>query len=142
MELFPDQELNVGDYLQTNFGKVEITSLETTQRRESHVKARDVKTIWANSKEIPARFGISVDLHGKVASFKVETVRDFKISVDDVFKIDNYIINVYMIKTEDRKTSKGFAKARVIKRVYGRPVNLKRYDYDLTESIVSKKALE
>ncbi|MDD2643608.1 MAG: HVO_0476 family zinc finger protein [Methanobacteriaceae archaeon] len=142
VELFPDQELNVGDYLQTNFGKVEITSLETTQRRESHVKARDVKTIWANSKEIPARFGISVDLHGKVASFKVETVRDFKISVDDVFKIDNYIINVYMIKTEDRKTSKGFAKARVIKRVYGRPVNLKRYDYDLTESIVSKKALE
>jgi uncharacterized Zn finger protein len=142
IDLLPDQNLNVGDYLQTKFGKIEITSIETEQRREQHAKARDVKTIWANSKEIPARFGISVDLHGRVASYKVETARDYKIAVDDIFKIDNYIIRVHVIKTEDRKTTKGFAKARVIKRVYGRPVNFKRYDYDLTEFIVSKKAVE
>ena len=65
-----------------------------------------------------------------------------KIAVNDVFKIDNYIIQVYVIKTEERKTTKGFAKAEVIKRVYGRPVDFKRYDYNLTENIVSKKAVE
>ncbi len=142
VELIPDQKLNVGDYLQTKFGKLEITALETSERRENHAKAKDVKTIWANSKEILARFGVSVDLHGKVASYKVETARDYKIAVNDVFKIDNYIIQVYVIKTEERKTTKGFAKAEVIKRVYGRPVDFKRYDYNLTENIVSKKAVE
>ena len=139
--LFPDQVLNVGDFLQTNFGKVEITSLETNERREEKVKASKIKTIWANSIEIPARFGISVDLHGLVSAYKVETARDYEISVGDIFKIDKYVIHVHVIKTDERKLTKGFAKAKVIKRVYGRPIKQNKYDYDLTQHIISKKTV-
>ena len=104
--------------------------------------ASDVKTIWASSEEIPARFGVSIDLHGKVASFKCETERDYKIAVDDIIKIDKYIARVHVIKTEERKTTKGYAKAKVIKRVYAKPVKFNHYDYDLTKFIVSFKPLQ
>jgi uncharacterized Zn finger protein len=42
------------------------------------------------------------------------------------------------MKTLERKMRKGFAKAWVIKRVYGRPVEAEtRYQYDLTPKIVN-----
>ena len=115
VELIPDQKLNVGDYLQTKFGKVEITALETSERRENHAKAKDVKTIWANSKEILARFGVSVDLHGKVASYKVETARDYKIAVNDVFKIDNYIYKYMLLKQKNVRQLKDLQKLKLLK---------------------------
>jgi len=141
IDLYPDEELHVGDYLMSDLGKVKITALELDGKRANKAIAHDVKTIWASSEETPARFGVSIDLHGKVASFKLETERDFKIAVEDIIKIDNYIAKVYVIKTEERKTTKGFAKANVIKRVYARPVKFNKYDYDLTDKIVSFKPL-
>ncbi|AMK15713.1 HVO_0476 family zinc finger protein [Methanobrevibacter olleyae] len=142
IDLFPDEELNVGDFLMSDLGKVKITSLELEgEKRAKKAIAKDVRTIWASSEEVPARFGVSIDLHGKVASFKCETERDFKISVDDILKIDKYIARVHVIKTEERKTTKGYAKAKVIKRVYAKPVKFNHYDYDLTEFIVSVKPL-
>ncbi len=142
IDLFPDETLRVGDYLMSEFGKVKVTALETEERRVDKATVSDVKTIWASSEEIPARFGVSIDLHGKVASFKVETERDFKVAVEDIIKIDKYIARVHVIKTEERKTTKGYAKANVIKRVYAKPVKFNHYDYDLTKFIVAFKPLE
>ena len=107
IDLFPDEELAVGDFLMSELGKVKITSLELEgEKRVKKAIAGDVKTIWASSEEIPARFGVSIDLHGKVASFKCETERDFKIAVDDILKIDKYVARVHVIKTEARKKTK------------------------------------
>ena len=142
IDLFPDETLRVGDYLMSEFGKVKVTALETEERRVEKATVSDVKTIWASSEEIPARFGVSIDLHGKAASFKVETERDFKVAVEDIIKIDKYIARVHVIKTEERKTTKGYAKANVIKRVYAKPVKFNHYDYDLTKFIVAFKPLE
>ena len=142
IELFPDETLRVGDYLMSELGKVKVTALETEERRVDKATVKDVITIWASSEEIPARFGVSIDLHGKVASFKVETERDFKVAVEDIIKIDKYIARVHVIKTEERKTTKGYAKANVIKRVYAKPVKFNHYDYDLTKFVVAFKPLE
>lgn len=142
IDLFPDETLRVGDYLMSDLGKVKVTALETEERRVEKATVSDVKTIWASSEEIPARFGVSIDLHGKAASFKVETERDFKVAVEDIIKIDKYIARVHVIKTEERKTTKGYAKANVIKRVYAKPVKFNHYDYDLTKFIVAFKPLE
>ena len=120
IDLFPDEQLVVGDFLMSELGKVKITSLEL--EGEKRVKK-------------------AIALHGKVASFKCETERDFKIAVDDILKIDKYIARVHVIKTEERKTTKGYAKARVIKRVYAKPVKFNNYDYDLTKFIVQAKPL-
>lgn len=142
IDLFPDETLRVGDYLMSELGKVKVTALETGERRVEKATVSDVKTIWASSEEIPARFGVSIDLHGKVASYKVETERDFKVAVEDIIKIDKYIARVHVIKTEERKTTKGYAKANVIKRVYAKPVKFNHYDYDLTKFVVAFKPLE
>lgn len=142
IDLFPDETLRVGDYLMSDLGKVKVTALETEERRVEKATVSDIKTIWASSEEIPARFGVSIDLHGKAASFKVETERDFKVAVEDIIKIDKYIARVHVIKTEERKTTKGYAKANVIKRVYAKPVKFNHYDYDLTKFIVAFKPLE
>ena len=66
IELSPNDELAVGDSLLTEEGQVEITSIEIENKRVKKALVEDIVTIWANSVEIPARIGFSVDLHGEV----------------------------------------------------------------------------
>lgn len=138
IDLSPSDELQTGDTLLTELGQVEVTSIEVGDKRVDKSKLEDVDTIWASSVEIPARIGFSVDLHGDVDSYKLDLERDFEIAPGDVVKIENHIVKVHVIKTQDRKLTSGFAKAGVIKRVYSKPVRFNSYDYDLTKYIFKK----
>lgn len=138
IELSPSDELKSGDVLLTEFGQVEVTSIEVGDSRLNKAKLEDVNTIWANSIEIPARIGFSVDLHGEVDSYKLDLERDFEIAPGDVVKIDKHIVKVHVVKTKERKLTSGFAKASVISRVYSKPVKFNNYDYDLTKDIIKK----
>ena len=138
IELSPSDELKSGDVLLSNLGQVEVTSIEVGDKRVKKAKIEDIDTIWANSIEIPARIGFSVDLHGDVDSYKLDLERDFEIAPGDVVKIDNHIVKVHVIKTQERKLTSGFAKASVITRVYSKPVKFNNYDYDLTKNIFKK----
>ncbi|MDD1764177.1 MAG: hypothetical protein LUQ70_05620 [Methanobacteriaceae archaeon] len=134
---YPDEILRVDDILEVGDEKVRITSLEnkrTARVMESMVQ--DLVTIWAASVDIPARVGVSVDLHGRVLSRKVEVDRDFTFTVGDVVKMDRTIFRIKTIKTLERRMRRGFAYADVTKRVYGIPVSERRYDYDLTSNVV------
>ena len=142
IELYPNDELDVGDSLLTEEGQVEITSIETENKRVKKALVEDIVTIWANSVEIPARIGFSVDLHGEVDSYKLDLDRDFQISTEDIVKIDKHIVRIHVIKTQERKITSGFARAEVIKRVYGKPVKFNNFDYDLTKYIVKKTLSE
>ena len=55
-----------------------------------------------------------------------------------MIKIDKYIMRVHVIKTSERKTTSGYAKAGVIKRVYGKRSRMHKFDYDLTDKIFKK----
>ena len=88
IELSPNDELIVGDSLLTEEGQVKITSIETENKRVKKALVEDIVTIWANSVEIPARIGFSVDLHGEVDSYKLDLDRDFQISTEDIVKIE------------------------------------------------------
>lgn len=138
IDLSPSDELKIGDNLLTEFGQVEVSGIEVEDKRVNKSKLEDVKTIWASSVEIPARIGFSVDLHGEVDSYKLDLERDFEIAPGDVVKIDNHIVKVHVIKTQERKLTSGFARANVIKRVYSKPVKFNNYDYDLTKNIFKK----
>ena len=127
IDLSPSDELRVGDALLTELGQVEVTSIEVGDKRVEKSQLEDVTTIWASSVEIPARIGFSVDLHGDVDSYKLDLERDFEIAPGDVVKIDNHIVKVHVIKTQERKLTSGFAKAGVIKRVYSKPVRFNKY---------------
>lgn len=138
IDLSPSDELKCGDILLSDLGQVEVTGIETKDKRVTQAKLEDVNTIWASSIEIPARIGFSVDLHGEVDSYKLDLERDFEIAPGDIVKIDKHIVKVHVIKTQDRKLTSGFAKAGVIKRVYSKPVKFNNYDYDLTKDIIKK----
>ncbi|MBE6501544.1 MAG: hypothetical protein E7Z79_03785 [Methanobrevibacter thaueri] len=138
IDLSPSDELKTGDTLLTELGQVEVTSIEVGDKRVDKSNLEDVTTIWASSVEIPARIGFSVDLHGEVDSYKLDLERDFEIAPGDVVKIENHIVKVHVIKTQERKLTSGFAKAGVIKRVYSKPVRFNSYDYDLTKNIFKK----
>ena len=142
IDLSPSDELKVGDTLLSDFGQVEVTSIEVNDKRVNKSIIEDVSTIWASSVEIPARIGFSVDLHGDVDSYKLDLDRDFEIAPGDIVKIEKHIVKVHVIKTQERKLTSGFAKAGIIKRVYSKPVKFNNYDYDLTKDIVKKTIRE
>ena len=138
IDLSPSDELRTGDTLLTEFGQVEVTSIEVGDKRVEKSQLEDVSTIWASSVEIPARIGFSVDLHGEVDSYKLDLEMDFEIAPGVIVKIENHIVKVHVIKTQERKLTSGFAKAGIIKRVYSKPVRFNNYDYDLTKNIFKK----
>ncbi|WP_409199687.1 HVO_0476 family zinc finger protein [Methanobrevibacter sp. DSM 116169] len=138
ISLFPNEELNIGDNLISELGQVEVTSMEVDGKRVNKSIIEDIDTIWASSVEIPIRIGVSVDLQGKVASYKIDIDRDIEISVGDIVKIEDYIIKIHVIKTTERRKNSGYALSKDIKRIYGRPINLNNYDFDFTKNIVKK----
>lgn len=138
VDLYPDEVLEFEGLLDLDGRPAQITSIENNRGgRVMVANASDIDTIWATYIDIPARIGISVDYGGRILSKKVEVDREFEFTIGDVVKLENVLFKVRAMKTQDRKMRKGFAKAFVIKRVYGRPDrDLKRYDYDLTSKIV------
>lgn len=138
IKLYPDEELQVDDILEIEGREVAITSIET--KRGSRIYrslVSDIQTIWASSLDIPARVGISVDFGGRILSKKVDVDRDFEFSIGDMIKLGNLIFKINSLKTIERKLRKGFARASVTKRVYGKPLESgTRYNYDLSSKIV------
>jgi uncharacterized Zn finger protein len=136
--LYTDEFLEFEGVLDLDGRPAEITSIENKKGGRVMVSpVSKIDTIWASYTDTPARIGISVDYHGKILSRKVEVDREFEFTVGDVVKLGNVLFKIRAMKTNDRKMRKGFAKAFVIKRVYGRPGDdLKRYKYDLTSKII------
>lgn len=137
IKMYPDEFLEFEGVIDINGRPAEITSLENKRGGRVMVcPVSEIETIWASYIDTPARIGISVDYGGRILSRKVEVDREFEFTIGDVVKMGNVLFKIRAMKTNERKMRKGFAKAFVIKRVYGRPGDdLKRYQYDLTSKI-------
>lgn len=137
IKLYPDETLHNGDQLDVNGRIAEITSIENNKGgRVSESIVKDVQTIWASYKDIPARVGISIDYGGRILSKKVDVNPDLEFIIGDTVKMGNIIFRINSLKTIERKMRKGFARAAVTKRVYGRPVEDERYKYDLSSKVL------
>lgn len=144
VKLYPDEFLEFEGVIDIEGRPAEITSLENKRGGRVMVcPVSEIETIWASYIDTPARIGISVDYGGRILSRKVEVDREFEFTIGDVVKMGNVLFKIRAMKTNDRKMRKGFAKAFVIKRVYGRPGDdLKRYQYDLTSKIVEVNVVD
>jgi len=137
VKLYSDEEIAVGDTLSISGRLVEITSLELKNgKRVDKCRALDLATIWTIPLDAPARVGVSINLHGKVFSRKLELDRNFTFRVGGIFKLEDHIFQVKSIKTTDRHIKIGAAPAHKIKRIYGSPTKGK-YKFDLSENIIS-----
>jgi len=137
----PDQILKVGDDIEADERPAEITSLENKRGgRIFKSPVKELETIWASYIDIPARVGISVDFGGRILSQKVEVAPDFEFTIGDVVKMGNIYFRINSLKTLERKMRKGFARASVTKRVYGRPFEEQQnYNYDLSSKVVGNE---
>ncbi len=138
IKLYPYEKLQIGQIIEVEGREAEITSLETKRGgRIWESPLSDVETIWASYIDTLARVGVSVDFGGRVVSKKVEVDRDFEFEIGDIVKLENLLFRINSLKTMERKMRKGFARASVTKRVYGRPIEgIKRYKYDLSSKVV------
>jgi uncharacterized Zn finger protein len=137
IKLYPDEILETGVLLDLNGREALISSIENKKRgRVSKSMVKDIETIWATYHDIPARVGISVDYGGRILSEKVDINPDFEFTIGDVVKMGNIIFRINSLKTLERKMRRGFARASVTKRVYGRPVEEKRFKYDLSSKVI------
>ncbi len=138
IKLYPEDILKIGDVLAVDDGSAKITSIET--KKGARVKksiVSDIETIWASSLDIPARIGISIVLNGRTFSKKVEVDRNFEFRVGDIIKLEDFVFKIHTIKTTTARLKRGFAKASVIKRVYGRFLpEGGGYNYDLSHKVV------
>jgi uncharacterized Zn finger protein len=143
VNISPDDTLYLGDTLLSDLGQCEIKSLELKSRkRVKSTIANDIDTIWASSIDIPSRVGIAINFKGLTQSYKVDLDREFRVSTEDIIKIEYTVFKVKVIKTLKMKMTKGSAKSSVIRRVYGEPMDFKKYDYDLSDKIASKKEVK
>ena len=125
---------------------VEVTSIENNEgNRAYECPVVDIKTIWAKSLDTLSRIGLSIDNQGNVISHKIEVEQEFIISIGDVGEVNGLKFRVYGIKTLERNMKKGFAYARVIKRIYGKLLSSKdksKVKYDLSEYVVKTTSKE
>jgi uncharacterized Zn finger protein len=137
IKIYPDEILKTGDVIEVDGREAEITSLENKKGgRVPKSPVEDINTIWASYLDTPARVGISVDYGGRILSEKVEVNRDFEFLIGDVIKMGNIIFRINSLKTQERKMRRGFARASVTKRVYGRPVDDKKFSHDLSSRVL------
>lgn len=140
VKLYSDEYLEVGTILYIDDKEVEVTSIENKDSiREYECPVINIQTIWAKSLDTLARLGISIDNHGEVLSHKIEIERDFIFTIGDVCQIDGIKFKIYGFKTLERSMKKGYAYAKVIKRVYGKLLPGKdksTVQYDLTEYVI------
>lgn len=143
IKIYPDDILSTGDILKVGEESVEISSLENKNgARVNKSVASDLVTIWASSLDTLARVGISIDYHGLVRSYKVDVERDFVMTVGDVVKLGEVFFKISSIKTTEKKIRKGSSIASAIKRVYGKPFDIKvPYKYNLTNNIIKSPTI-
>lgn len=140
VKLFSDEYLEVGTILYVDDKEVEVTSIENEDNvRVYECPVINIQTIWVKSLDTLSRIGISIDNHGEVLSHKIEIEREFIFTIGDVDEINGVKFKIYGFKTLERSMKKGYAYAKVIKRVYGRllPRNDKsKVKYDLSEYVI------
>ena len=144
--LYSDEYLETGTILYIDNKDVEVTSIEnSSDNRVYECPVVDIKTIWVKSLDTLARIGLSIDNQGNVISHKIEVEPEFIISIGDVGEVNGLKFRVYGIKTLERNMKKGFAYAKVIKRIYGKLLSSKdksKIKYDLSEYVVKTTSKE
>lgn len=120
IELFCDEELNVGNELIVDEIPIIITSLETEKRVKSAI-ASDIKTIWAKRYD-KLKLKVSINKGDKTVSRSMIAVPDEEFFIGDIITFGRMNVVVHSIKTKEKIIKRGYAHARDIVRIYGRIV--------------------
>ena len=129
-----DEVIKVGDEIEVDGEALEVTAIDTHEKRVSSSKVDDIKTIWAKSISIPKKVGISINDRNTTYSVNVLVPQDYVFDSETTYRVGRLFFKIKMIKTEKGKFKREIA--RKIKRIYAVSSKPVRNYEDLTDNIV------
>jgi uncharacterized Zn finger protein len=121
LEFGPDEDVRVGDEIDLDDKRVEITALEAGGARVPVAKARDLATIWAKRAD-RVRVKFSVNKGNRSVAHDVIATPDEEFAVGDIVDLGRERAIVHHVRTAHRTVHEGSVRADEIVRMYGRVV--------------------
>jgi uncharacterized Zn finger protein len=121
LEFGPDEDVRVGNELDVDDKRIEITALESAGARVPAAKAKDLATIWAKRVD-RVRVKFSVNKGNRTVAHDVIAAPDEEFAVGDLVDLGKERAIVHHVRTRHRTIHEGSARADEIVRMYGRTV--------------------
>lgn len=121
MEFAPDEPVQVGEELETDDGRIEVTAIESRGARVPSAFARDVATVWAKRVD-KVRVRFSVNKGNRTVAHDVLAAPDEEFGVGEIVDLGRERALVHHIRTRHRTIREGAVRADEIVRMYGRLV--------------------
>ncbi len=118
-EMDPDVILRVGDIIEIDSGKAEITAIESSERRVPECQTRDVDTLWAKRAD-QIRVKVSLLRKGKISPRDIFVAPDHEFCVGDSIDVGKFSAVIRQIKVARRTLYKGCARASIVKRIFAK----------------------
>jgi len=99
-----------------------VTAIEVGGRRPGHASVPDITTLWLKRYD-KVRVKFSINAGRRTVTRELWAAPDEEFEVGDVFNVQDMKVLVHAIKVPTRKLHRGSAKARDIRRLYGREVD-------------------
>lgn len=119
IELGPDELVRVGDRLEYEGHRIEVTSIQAGDRRVPASKARNIGTLWAKRMD---RILVKVSLNkgSRTITREFAAAPDEEFEVGDILDLGRERVLIHRIRVGDATLRRGMARAEDIVRVYGK----------------------
>jgi len=122
IEFAPDELVAVGDRLDFDGHRIEVTALEVGERRVPMGKASSVKTVWAKQVD-RTKVKLSVNKGNRTVAHELDAAPDEEFEVGDIVDLGRERVLIHRIHVREGRTlRRGSASAEDIVRMYAKRV--------------------
>ena len=121
IEFAPEEVVAVGDRLDHEGHRIEVTSIEVGERRVEYAAAKDVRTLWAKRMDrVVVKF--SVNKGNRTVPHEFEAAPDEEFEIGDIVDLGRERAVIHKMHVGTTTMRRGTAKAEDIVRMYGKVV--------------------
>lgn len=121
IELFPSEEVAVGDRIIVNGVEIEVTSIESNGKRVSSSYVEEIDTLWTRrADKVKVRF--SINKGPRTLSKEIYALPEEEFFVGDMVEIGRMKVIIHKIKCKDKMVRTGGTQASEIVRIYARAI--------------------
>jgi len=121
IEFGPEELVAVGDRVDHEGHRLEVTAIEVGERRVPAAKAGDVRTLWAKRVD-RVRVPVSVNKGNRTVPLQIEAVPEEEFEVGDIVDLGRERALIHRIVIPGKTLHRGSARAEEIVRMYGKVV--------------------
>jgi len=121
IEFGPDELVQVGERLDFEGHHIEVTAIESEERRVPASKARNVRTVWAKRVD-RVRLKISVNKGNRTVTHVLDAAPDEEFEIGDIVDLGRERAVIHRIQAGGRALRRGSVAAEDIVRIYGKIV--------------------